>query len=199
MKFRPTKKVIIIGLLYGEGDFSNTMEISTRCGQDSDCNPASAGGILGTMLGYDQIPEFWKTPLYPVEDMDFRYTTMSLNDVYSIGTKHAIEILKGNGADVSDDIIEIPFEEIEPVKLEVGFEGHYPVNINLIRYGDFVLGHLPGSLDENNIELAFDFEGIGFVLNGAAVKDDPGNEKDHIFHLEMYIDGELVEEFGAYE
>lgn len=48
---------ILIGLLYGEGDFSKTLDIATRCGQDSDCNPASAGGILGAMLGYDNIPE----------------------------------------------------------------------------------------------------------------------------------------------
>ena len=37
--------------------FSKTMEISTRCGQDSDCNPSSAAGVLGVMLGYDRIPE----------------------------------------------------------------------------------------------------------------------------------------------
>ena len=50
---------ILIGLLYGEGDFFKTMDIATRCGQDSDCNPASAAGILGTILGYSQIPEYW--------------------------------------------------------------------------------------------------------------------------------------------
>ena len=175
---------IIIGLLYGEGDFTKTLEISTRCGQDSDCNPASAGGILGTMLGYDQIPEFWKEPLYPVEDMDFRYTTMSLNDVYDIGTNHAIEILKKNGAEITDDMIKIPFEEIEPVKLEVGFEGHFPKDLIWIRK----------RLDEENSELSFDFEGNGFALQGAAVKDF-GIEENHTFNMEMYIDGELAEEF----
>lgn len=29
---------IVIGLLYGEGDVFRTMDISTRCGHDSDCN-----------------------------------------------------------------------------------------------------------------------------------------------------------------
>ena len=33
---------VVMGLLYGAGDFGKTMEISTRCGQDSDCNPSSA-------------------------------------------------------------------------------------------------------------------------------------------------------------
>ena len=42
---------IVLGLLYGEGDFERTIDISTRAGQDSDCNPASSGGIIATMLG----------------------------------------------------------------------------------------------------------------------------------------------------
>ncbi|MCX6636284.1 MAG: ADP-ribosylglycohydrolase family protein, partial [Acidobacteria bacterium] len=37
---------IALGLLYGKKDFGQTLEISTRAGQDSDCNPSSAGGIL---------------------------------------------------------------------------------------------------------------------------------------------------------
>lgn len=41
---------VVIGLLYGEGDFTKTMDIATRCGQDSDCNPASAAGILGCFM-----------------------------------------------------------------------------------------------------------------------------------------------------
>jgi hypothetical protein len=47
---------IAFGLLFGGGDFEATMEISTRCGQDSDCNPSSAAGVLGVMLGYDAHP-----------------------------------------------------------------------------------------------------------------------------------------------
>ncbi len=54
---------IVIGLLYGKGDFGATVDISTRCGYDSDCNPANSGGILGTMLGYNQIPDYWKQEL----------------------------------------------------------------------------------------------------------------------------------------
>jgi hypothetical protein len=47
---------IVMGLLYGEGDLDRTIEIATRCGQDSDCNPASAGGILFTTVGYSSLP-----------------------------------------------------------------------------------------------------------------------------------------------
>ena len=84
-------------MLYGEGDFGKTVDISTRCGQDSDCNPASSGGILGTVLGYSNIPSYWKQGMEKVEDMDFKYTTISLKDAYEMSHRHAIEMIKRNG------------------------------------------------------------------------------------------------------
>ncbi len=48
---------IVMGLLYGEGDLDRTITIATRCGQDSDCNPANAAGILFTTIGYSGLPE----------------------------------------------------------------------------------------------------------------------------------------------
>jgi ADP-ribosylglycohydrolase len=174
---------IIIGLLYGEGDFGKTMEISTRCGQDSDCNPASAGGILGTMLGYSAIPEYWRSPVYPVEDMDFKYTTMSLNDVYELGYKHAIAVLEKNGATINGDAVEIPFQEIVPAKLEVCFEGHFPIERN----------HVGKQLNSINQESEFEFEGNGFVLTGNAQKlnrDLP----EGVLEFEVYVDEQKVEQ-----
>jgi hypothetical protein len=54
---------IVMGLLYGEGDPEKTIVISTRCGQDSDCNPSSAAGVLFTTIGYDKLPEKYKSAL----------------------------------------------------------------------------------------------------------------------------------------
>ncbi len=51
---------VYMGLLYGDGDFWKTMNISMRCGRDSDCNPSSSVGILGTALGLKSIPDKWK-------------------------------------------------------------------------------------------------------------------------------------------
>ena len=176
---------VVIGLLYGGGDFAKTMEISTRSGQDSDCNPSTAGGILGTLLGYDGIPEYWKAPVYPVENMDFKYTTMSLNDVYVIGNKHAIEILKKNGAVIKGDEIEIPYQKIVPVKLEVGFKDHYPVESRSI-------GH---KLNKESPEQEFEFIGNGFALGGQAVKLNGQATAEYTFELELYIDGKRIEKF----
>jgi len=168
---------IVIGLLYGGGDYSRTLEISTRCGQDSDCNPASAGGILGTMIGYSNIPEDWKNGVYPVEDMDFKYTTMSLNDVYEIGIKHALQMIKENGGKVDGENITLPVQEIKPVQMEQGFVGHFPVERRGVRI----------SLTPNNKEVALDFIGNGFVLTGRANKTEKENP-DVTAELLMIID-----------
>ncbi len=177
---------IVVGLLYGQGDYTKTLDISARCGQDSDCNPASAGGILGTMLGYSKIPEVWKKGVYPVENMDFKYTTMSLNDVYEIGTKHAIQIIQKNGGKVDGENILLPVSEIKPVALEVGFEGHVPASRNAV---DKIL-------DQKNQEMELEFTGIGFVIGGSVQKLDKNNPEEAILQLEIIIDDGAPEKFN---
>lgn len=175
---------IVIGLLYGEGDYTKTLDISARCGQDSDCNPASAGGILGTILGYSNIPEEWKKGVYPVEDMDFKYTTVSLNDVYEMGTKHALKVLANNGVKTDGDKIELPIQDIKPVALEVSFEGHYPVERT----------KTDKKLDSKTTEAEFSFTGNGFVVTGGVSKTDK-EMADADLQLEMSIDGAAPEKF----
>ena len=169
---------VVLGLLYGNGDFSKTLDISTRAGQDSDCNPSSAGGILGTVMGYKNIPAYWKMGLKEAEPIDFKYTTMSLNDVYEIGFKHAMEVIERNGGKAEGDHITIALQEPKPVKLEKSFEGHYPIEKR-------------GVGKDIKDEYTFDFEGIGFVMKGAANKKN--DQVDYIFKTELYINGKLVE------
>jgi hypothetical protein len=45
--------------------------------------------------------------LKEAEDIDFKYTTMSLNDVYDIGLKHALQNIERNGGKVSGDNVTI--------------------------------------------------------------------------------------------
>lgn len=171
---------IVLGLLYGNGDFTKTMEISTRAGQDSDCNPSSAGGILGTMLGYSQIPEYWLKGLKGAEDKKFKYTSLCLNDLYDISYKHACLMIQKNGGTVAEDHIVLPVQIPATVRLEQCFEGLYPVaktNLNCV------------DIDT----LAFDFEGTGFVIRGEAIRRDP-SKSDDVIKAKLYIDDRFVEE-----
>ena len=81
---------IILGLLYGQGDFEKTIDISTRAGQDSDCNPASSGGILGTMIGYNRIPEKFRKELTVVADTPFN-NAVSFNKGCELSFEHALQ------------------------------------------------------------------------------------------------------------
>lgn len=117
---------VIIGLLYGEGDFGRTLDISMRCGQDSDCNPASAGGILGTAIGYDNIPEEWLAPLRKAEDLKFAYTSSSLNDTYQMSYSQALQIIEREGGKVSDNKIVIKCQQPKAVRFEQSFPNIKP-------------------------------------------------------------------------
>ncbi|MCX8083256.1 MAG: ADP-ribosylglycohydrolase family protein [bacterium] len=46
---------IICGLLYGKGDFLGTIIEATKCGYDTDCTAATAGAIIGIILGKEKI------------------------------------------------------------------------------------------------------------------------------------------------
>lgn len=164
---------IVIGLLYGEGDFGKTLDISTRCGQDSDCNPASAGGILGTVLGYSNIPEYWKKNLYEVEDRDLVYTTISLNDTYQMSFDQALQVITRNGGSVSEKSVSIKTQQPVPVRLEQSFEGMRPFS----RIG---VGKLLPEVPE------IKFEGTGIVLRGNVESPDI----NYVAEVEFFLDGQ---------
>ena len=172
---------IVIGLLYGNSDFGKTIDISTRCGYDSDCNPANAGGILGTMTGYSRIPDYWKQGLDKVENMNFQYTDMSLNRVYETGMKHAREMIKRNGGNDEGEEVLIKYQTPVPVPLEIGFEGIFPFD----RKG------LGARLSSANREFSFDMNGSGFVITGRAEKDR--ELPDATLQVEVIVDDELLE------
>ena len=53
----------VLALLYGEGDFGKTVCLAVNCGDDTDCTAATAGSVLGIILGADALPEKWLTPI----------------------------------------------------------------------------------------------------------------------------------------
>ena len=166
---------IAIGLLYGEGDFGKTMEISTRCGQDSDCNPSNAAGVLGTMIGFSKIPEEWLVGLDQIEDQKFDYCDYSLNEVYEVTYGLASEIVTRGGGSVGESTWIIEREKPRRPELEVAFEGLTPVKLlDLSNSGDSLY--------------TLSFNGRAFVVNGF-VHWDGG-----VCESEVWVDGKLIEE-----
>ncbi len=54
---------VILGLLYGQGDFGKSICIAVNCGDDTDCTAATCGAVLGIILGRSGIPEEWIKPI----------------------------------------------------------------------------------------------------------------------------------------
>lgn len=61
----PNIAVMILSLLYGGGDFSDTLTICNMCGWDTDCNVGNVGTILGVRNGLEGIDhEKWRAPIH---------------------------------------------------------------------------------------------------------------------------------------
>ena len=112
---------IIMGLLYGEGDFQKTMEVSIRCGQDSDCNPSNAAGVLGILLGYSNIDDKWKSAIPDMADSMFIYTNYSFNLVIDNTLEYAKKIIVQNGGRIEGDKLYIKTQKPVAPPLEQSF------------------------------------------------------------------------------
>ncbi len=172
---------VAIGLLYGEKDFYKTMDIATRCGQDSDCNPATAAGILGVILGYENIPAYWKPAVEKVEALNFPYTTMTLNEVYGLSYKHALQLITENGGKVEGDNVTIKIQQPVTLRFERSFEGMFPKE------------RRPFNKELLNEPILVDFDGNGIVVMGA-VKKLTGNKDNYVALLDVFVDGVKTEQ-----
>jgi len=172
---------VLVGLLYGEGDFFESMDISMRCGQDSDCNPSTVGGILGTIMGYDNIPEKWLSPYKEIEDVTLNYTTVSLNDCYDICLNSSIENIVKYGGEVEGDNITIVVQDTEVLPLEVAYPDIYPA-------GEIVIEKPIQEVSE------IEFSGTGITVNGGpdyrAMRRTGKVDSDYVAEIEVTIDGQ---------
>jgi hypothetical protein len=109
---------VVLGLLYGDGDFARTLEISTRAGQDSDCNPSSAAGILGVMLGYGRIPEKWRAGIPALADTKFEFTRYSFNEIVKSTLARAEKNILAAGGSAGPEEVVIPVQSPKAPPLE---------------------------------------------------------------------------------
>lgn len=63
---------MVLALLYSGGDFEKAISIAVTCGDDTDCNGANVGAVMGILLGARNLPEKWTSPL-----RDTLYTNIS--------------------------------------------------------------------------------------------------------------------------
>lgn len=167
----------MLGLLYGEGDFERTIDISTRAGQDSDCNPASSGGIVATMLGYDKLPKKYTDVLMEVADRPFN-NTVSFNEGCKLSFGQALRLIEREGGKVKGDKVKIKYQKPKTVPLEISFEG---LKLDKRVSVENWVANFP--------EVTFD--GVGAVIKGAVQGENVPD--DYVAKLEVYFNDKLVE------
>ncbi|MHC4207081.1 MAG: ADP-ribosylglycohydrolase family protein, partial [Planctomycetota bacterium] len=116
---------IVLGLLYGEGDLDKTIIITTRCGQDSDCNPSNSAGILFTTIGFKNLPDKFKSELNP--EGKFSHTPYNFPTLVKVCEKLVRESVIREGGKIEKDsdgreIFVIPVKKPKPGKLEQCWE-----------------------------------------------------------------------------
>jgi hypothetical protein len=112
---------IVTGMLYGKRDLDQTIIISTRCGQDSDCNPANAGGIVFATYGMNKLPERFKSHLN--REAVFSHTDYSFTKLIDVCEQLARDAIKQAGGRIETDgdgegVFVIPVQVPKPSKFE---------------------------------------------------------------------------------
>jgi len=112
---------IVMGLLYGDRDLDQTTIIAMRCGQDSDCNPSNAAGVMFTTVGYSNLPERFTSGLDLETKFSFtEYNFPQLIDICEILATEAVTRAGGRVEINSEgeEVFVIPVVSAVPGKLE---------------------------------------------------------------------------------
>lgn len=108
----------VIGLLYGEGDFKQSLIIAVNCGDDTDCTGATVGSVLGILGGTKVVPKDWQ------EYIGDKIVTVAIGrgSLYDVPptctelTNRVIEQHKITGVNYTDGADEFTAEDIEAFK-----------------------------------------------------------------------------------
>lgn len=187
---------IALGLLHGNGDFWQTLEISTRAGQDSDCNPASACGILGVVMGYRAIPEKWKGGIPAIANEKFRYTDFTFETITDSTVKRAVALVEQNGGRREGERLIVKTQTPKPWKLDIWDDYGSPVERiahtdSRWRFrGDWTTKGDERITAAKGAEAAIAFEGTGGMIVGSYLPT--GGKAD------IYLDGKLHRTVDVY-
>jgi len=199
---------IVIGLLYGEGDPLKTLEITTRCGQDSDCNPSNVMAVLGVMKGFSGLPADMQKGVKAIGDSIFINTTYSFNSAVTSTNKYALDLILRKGGKVTDKKIMVktqsPVAQVPEVSFpNVVFDKRVSVfeETGWLFKGKWKPFEITSESDNKIIkqsmyaeragdELVIDFNGSGISIEGNWYKD--GGKAD------IYVDGNLHRSIDTY-
>jgi len=116
---------IVMGMLFGKGDFDQTVIISTRCGLDSDCNPSNAAGVLFTTVGFAKLPDRFTSAVD--QNGVFSHTEYNFPKLIAACEKVTREVVIRAGGRIEknaggEEVFVIPVRPAKPGKVEQCWE-----------------------------------------------------------------------------
>ncbi len=165
---------VVMGVLYGERDLDNTILISTRCGQDSDCNPSSAAGVVFTTVGFEKLPERFKSALNP--EGKFSHTPYNFPTLITVCEKLARQaVVRAGGKIEKDDKGEeafvIPVQVPKPTALEQCWT---PGPIANSRFTEEEMAKIAAPGSAKSIKGAVEKFAPGWMVANCGDAEDPG-------------------------
>jgi|DewCreStandDraft_4_1066084.scaffolds.fasta_scaffold17574_5 hypothetical protein len=189
---------IALGILYGGGDMTRTIRISTQAGQDSDCNPSNAAGILGVMMGYEKIPDEWKSGIPSIADKKFAYTDFNFHEIVESTYQRALKAVAREGGKVTEKEIRVPLQTPKPVSIPLWDDYGSPVE--RIAYSDARWRFSGGWKDDEKLRsrvsdekgatAEIEFEGTGLIVVGPYLPDGG--------FAEIWLDGKRANNVDVY-
>ena len=90
---------ILLGMLFGKGNFEDTVKYAARAGEDGDCTANDAGSIIGTWLGLSKLDPKYSSALDP--KATFIGTDYTFQKTIDMSTEAARAIVKYMGGSVT--------------------------------------------------------------------------------------------------
>jgi len=158
------------------------------------------------MLGYEKIPEFWKSGIPAIADRKFEFTNYTYNEISKSTLNRALATIKQAGGKVEGTDITIPVQKPTPAKFEEYNPGTPDKRIEVKDpswswKGEWADDSLPSrgsgapkigarSAEGAGAEAALTFTGSAVVLLG--VNSQSGGRAD------VYVDGRQERRLDAY-
>jgi hypothetical protein len=164
---------VVMGLLYGQGDPDETITIATRCGQDSDCNPSTAAGILFTTIGFRSLPEKFKIALDPWGKFgQTQYNFPTLIDVCERLARQAVTNCGGKTVADSDgrEYFVIPAREPRLGPLEQSWDPQPPMGS---RYDELEMAAMTPPIEQAIVKAVHEFA-PGWEIANCGQEFEPG-------------------------
>ncbi len=197
---------VMMGLLYGGGDYMESISICTRCGQDTDSNVGNCGGILGTIVGFAGLPETVKAELAPYMDRDYNHTSLSNNSGSALCYQLALTNIEQSGGRIEETVVNIPeqrfrFEgerEVSSINLQFA-DAYRAVDEAIAWCGDWdrdqVMAKPMYGKEIITSSTPGDFAEVDFTGNCVYMQ---GNLKSDYGMIDIYIDGEFIQSRDLY-